>query len=434
MSHTAVLFGKEFREKYFTRLDENVVPVNHGSYGLTPTPIHEKFLEAIDRDNSFTDRYMRFELTRDYIELLKALASFVNTDYRNLALVDNATTAVNTVLRSYPFLKGDKIVVISTGYESCVNVVKFLHKRQGIEIVPIDIQYPIDDDDIIAKYRDTFQKHRPKMALFDTVTSLPGVRFPFERLLHLCREFQVLSLVDGAHSVGLIDIDLDSLQPDFYTSNLHKWLYVPRGCAVLYITPKLQSKVHTMPISHSYMDEAQEAQLDEDAIRHRLIDKFDFLGSKTYAQISCIIPAIDFRKSIGGEKAIHDYCYNLCRKVAEMVTQDIWPGTKVLENSTQTLVTSMVNIEVPIAKFAADVGGKNLDITNAKEVRRCIDAIQYKMATEDKIYLQLFVHGHFYCRFSCQIYNHLDEYAVSCKLLEKAFHHYFKTQSLRPLQ
>ena len=420
-----VPFGHEFRKKYFDRLAPDVIPVNHASYGLTPTPIHEKYISALNHDHEFPDRYIRFELKNDYVALLKALGTFLNTDYRNLALVDNTTTGVNTVLRSYPFKKGDKVVVVSTGYDSCVHVVEFLKARVCVEIIVVEVNYPVEDDEIIEKYKAVFENARPLLALFDTITSVPGVRFPFEKLVALCREFDVISLIDGAHSIGLIDIDLDKLMPDVYASNLHKWLYVPRGCAVLYVDPRLQGKIHTMPISHSYLDEETESGLDPEDIKNRFIDKFNFVGSKTYALISCIVPAIEFRKSIGGEKAIAKYCHELCLKVGQKITEKVWPGTQIIENQSKSLITAMINIEVPIDTFAKDVGSKGLNVTDLKEVKKCVDTIQYQMAYNDKTYLQLFVHGKFYCRFSCQIYNELEEYVTCCKLLEAAFHDYF---------
>lgn len=422
----SVPFGHELRKKYFTRLAPEVIPVNHGSYGLTPAPIHDKFIAALNHDHEFPDRYARFELKSEYIELLKALGTFLNTDYRNLAIVDNATTGVNTVLRSYPFKQGDKIVVASTGYDSCVRTLEFLRARVGVEIITVDINYPVEDDEIIEKYRAVFEKSRPQLALFDTVTSIPGVRFPFEKLVALCREFDVISLIDGAHSIGLIEIDLAKLKPDVYTSNLHKWLYVPRGCAVLYADPRIQGKIHTMPISFSYLDEDAELQLDPEDIKNRFIDKFSFVGSKTYAQISCIVPAIEFRKFIGGEKAIANYCHELCLKVGQEITENVWPGTHILENESKSLTTAMINIEVPIDKFAKDVGSKGLDVTDISEVKKCVDAIQYHLAYKDNTYVQLFVHhGKFCCRFSCQIYNELEDYVNASKFLESAFHHYF---------
>ena len=61
-----------------------------------------------------------------------------------------------------------------------------------------------------------------KLAIFDTVVSAPGVRLPFEQLTKLCREKGVLSLVDGAHGVGHVKLDLGALDADFFVSNCHK--------------------------------------------------------------------------------------------------------------------------------------------------------------------------------------------------------------------
>lgn len=60
------------------------------------------------------------------------------------------------------------------------------------------------------------------MAVFDTVVSAPGVRLPFERLVGVCRERGVLSLVDGAHGAGCVGMDLGGLDADFWVSNCHK--------------------------------------------------------------------------------------------------------------------------------------------------------------------------------------------------------------------
>ena len=58
--------------------------------------------------------------------------------------------------------------------------------------------------------------------VFETITSVPAARFPFETITQLCREKRILSVIDGAHGVGQIPIDLASLDPDFFVSNCHK--------------------------------------------------------------------------------------------------------------------------------------------------------------------------------------------------------------------
>lgn len=68
---------------------------------------------------------------------------------------------------------------------------------------------------------------RVKAAVFDMVVSVPAVRFPFEALVRECKELGVLSVVDGAHGVGMLEVDLGSLGVDFFTSNLHKYYIHP---------------------------------------------------------------------------------------------------------------------------------------------------------------------------------------------------------------
>jgi selenocysteine lyase/cysteine desulfurase len=68
----------------------------------------------------------------------------------------------------------------------------------------------------------------------DHITSGSGVLMPLDRLSALCRLRNVLVVVDGAHAIGQVEIDFAKVHVDFYTSNLHKWCFVPRSCAFLF--------------------------------------------------------------------------------------------------------------------------------------------------------------------------------------------------------
>lgn len=65
----------------------------------------------------------------------------------------------------------------------------------------------MSDEAVIDLVREAIQQHhhqdKPiRMAIMDAIISMPGVRFPFEAVTQLVREHNILSLVDGAHTLG----------------------------------------------------------------------------------------------------------------------------------------------------------------------------------------------------------------------------------------
>ncbi|EGW34795.1 uncharacterized protein SPAPADRAFT_53204 [Spathaspora passalidarum NRRL Y-27907] len=401
-------FGKQFREKYFTSIDPEVYPVNHGSWGQAPDPVIQKFKQASGEQYHYTDKFFH-DIRDKYTDALKQLSEVVNCDYHNLALVDNATTGVNTILRSYPFKKGDKIVMQSNVYGSCYNVVKFLNYRYGVEYVEIEVNYPISDDEILQKFEKVFKEEKPTMCLFDTISSMPGVIFPFKQLVNLCKKYDVVSLIDGAHGIGCIPQDLSEIAPDFYVSNLHKWFFVPTACALMYVDAKQHHKIHTMPISHSYVQD--DVKLSEEQELNRLIDRFSFIGAKNYASVSVISDAIKFRNEVcGGEETIYKYCNSLAKQVGEVISKQ-W-GTSYLDQ--ENLISAMVNVEVPCESLGIDVAAIKANWTR-------FDQTVYTPSIDvHKSFIPCVVHnGKLYARFSCHVYNELSDYQHAADVLVK---------------
>ncbi|ODV95809.1 hypothetical protein PACTADRAFT_16001 [Pachysolen tannophilus NRRL Y-2460] len=406
-------FGKEFREKYYS-FEEGVVPVNNGSFGAIPKYVRDALIKNIDQDYKFPDRYLKDEGRNAVRNAAVQVAKVVDADPNNLVFVTNATTAVNTILRSYPFKKNDKILIQSTTYGACNNTVKFLAKKIGIEIVIIQLNYPLTDDEVISKFKSIFEKNEITLALFDAVSSMPGVRLPFEKIIQLCHEYNVLSLVDGAHSIGLIPYSLNTLKPDFYCSNLHKWFSCPRGCAFLYVDKKHHKKIHTLPVSHSYLDDDYDLPTPE-LEEKRLIDRFAYIGTMSLAPYVTAIDAIFFRNEIcGGEDVIRNHNHNLALKVAKLVSTK-W-GTSYLENKDNTLITSMVSIEVPLTPQFIDII-KSQDDYN-KKLKSTVEDITI---SKYKTRVPLDYHnGKLYARFSSEVYNCIEDYEYASDALLKA--------------
>jgi len=119
------------------------------------------------------------------------------------------------------------IIDLATTYGACRNTVRYVCETTKATAASVDYTYPIEDGDLVQRFRDAVEKETRegrivRVAIIDTVVANPGVRMPFEMLTQACRELGVMSLIDGAHGVGHIDLDLTVLDPDFFVSNCYK--------------------------------------------------------------------------------------------------------------------------------------------------------------------------------------------------------------------
>ena len=279
--------------------------------------------------------------------------------------VPNATTGVNTVLRNLVFQPGDVIIYFATIYGACGKSITYITETTPATAYLIDYEYPVSDHDLVSKFEEAIkgikaQGKNPKIAIYDTIVSQPGVRVPFERLTELCRQNGILSCIDGAHSAGGIPIDLTKLDPDFYVSNAHKWLLVPRGSAVFYVPERNHHLMRsTLPTSHGFVP----APTNDGSVVPRsplppssktaFVNSFEFVGTLDNSPILCIPAALEWRKKITwadkrGEEAIHAYCAHLARKAGELMADAF--NTEVMQNAEGTLTDCFFsNVRLPLS-------------------------------------------------------------------------------------
>ena len=180
-----------------------------------------------DQVEARPDPFIRYTTPKELDVSREAVAKLLNVPRSECVFVKNATTGVNTILHNLPFKSDDVIIYFETVYGALEKgIVSFIESRAA-QIRKVRYEMPISHEDLVERFLQVVREARSeglnvKLALFDVVTSLPAVRFPFERLTEVCREEGILSLIDGAHGIGQLPLDLGKLQPDFFTSNCHK--------------------------------------------------------------------------------------------------------------------------------------------------------------------------------------------------------------------
>ncbi|KAI9890075.1 MAG: hypothetical protein M1814_004474 [Vezdaea aestivalis] len=414
------VLGHALRDQFL--FDDGFVNLNHGSFGTYPKVVRDRFRAFQDQTEKQPDRFLRYEHINFLDAARERISQLVNCATDETVIVPNATTAVNVVLRNLRFSKGDKIIYFSTIYGACGKTVSYICETTPAEAEEVTIKYPMSDHELTQRFRDVVSKiktagENPKVAIFDTVASMPGVRMPYEILTKICRDEGVLSLIDGAHGIGHIPLDLEKLQPDFLTSNCHKWLFVPRGCAVLYVPFRNQSMIRSsLPTSHGFMPVS--ARLGNAApfppsSKPSFVTLFEFVGTLDAAPYFCIPTALAFRQSLGGEARIMEYCSNLARNGGKEIARIL--GTEVLENEEGTLgKCCMANIRLPL-----EIGMERGQIhpENAATVH---ELIQKRIMSNYPTFIVVFFDGDtWWTRVSGQVYLELSDMTWAAEILRK---------------
>ena len=202
-------------------------PLNHGSFGTYPKSVQNRFREVQALSEARPDTFVRYEYPKMLDESRSAMAGFLGVPVDEVVFVPNATTAINVVLRSLRYEKGDVVLHFSTVYAAIEKTIQYLIETTDVDNVNLGVDYPIDDHVLVLRFETAINDaklggKKVKIAIFDTVSSMPGVRVPWERLVEVCKREGVLSMVDGAHGAGHIELGLATARPDFFTSNCHK--------------------------------------------------------------------------------------------------------------------------------------------------------------------------------------------------------------------
>ncbi len=207
-------------------LDPSIDFLNHGSFGACPRDVLE--FQAALRDRMEAEPVQFLGLLAGSRE---ALAAFIGASPDDLAFVTNATTGVNTVLQSLRFGRGDELLTTDHEYNAILNAARAVAARDGAQVVVAHVPFPIGDPaDVIAAVLGAVTD-RTRLALISHVTSPTALIFPAAELIKELTARGIDTLLDAAHSPGMLPVDLNAIGAAYATGNAHKWICGPQGPA-----------------------------------------------------------------------------------------------------------------------------------------------------------------------------------------------------------
>ncbi|MBF2084257.1 aminotransferase class V-fold PLP-dependent enzyme [Thermoleptolyngbya sp. C42_A2020_037] len=231
-------------------LDPAFTFLNHGSFGACPLAVQQN-QQALRRQlEAQPVQFFGRSLEPLLDESRAVLAAFVGASPADLAFVPNATTGVNTVLRSLSFRPGDELLTTNHEYNASRNALDFVAQQSGATVVVADIPFPLTSPSQVVQSVLSRVSDRTRLLLIDHVTSQTALVLPISPLIQALANQGIDTLIDGAHAPGMVPLHLGELGAAYYTGNCHKWLCAPKGAAFLYVREDRRDRIRPLVISH----------------------------------------------------------------------------------------------------------------------------------------------------------------------------------------
>jgi isopenicillin-N epimerase len=272
----------------FFLLDESIHFLNHGSFGACPRPVFEAYQAWQRRLEHQPVLFLGRELAALDQHARQALGDYLHTAADNLAFVPNATHAVNLIARSLALGPGDQILTSDHEYGACEYTWEFICQKSGATLIHQPIPLPVQSSEEILEQFWQGVTPRTRIIFLSHITSPTALRLPVEAVCARARRAGILTLIDGAHAPGQIDLDLDALGADFYVGNAHKWMLCPKGAGFLYARPEVQHLVEPLIVSWGYHAAAPDTR------GSRFLDLLGWTGTHDPAAALSVPAAIQF--------------------------------------------------------------------------------------------------------------------------------------------
>ncbi len=267
-------------------LTKDITFLNHGSFGACPKPIFEAYqnfqLELETEPVGFI-----IKKAPQYLKVAKnRLAKFIGCDASDFFFTPNPTFAVNTIMRSINLQAGDEILTTNHEYGAMDRTWNFYCKKSGAKYIRQEIPLPVvSKEQIIEEFWKGYTSNT-KVVFLNQMSSSTALIFPVKEICDKAKQLGLITIVDGAHVPGHIDLDISELNPDYYTGTLHKWMLAPKGSSFLYVKKELQNTIDPLVVSWGY-----ESLFPSES---RFLDYHEIQGTRDISMFLCTPTVIDF--------------------------------------------------------------------------------------------------------------------------------------------
>ena len=269
----------------------------------SPAPVLETVYNYTKRLDSKPVPSYRAEMREVKEKTRQELAKYLRVTPEEILITRNTSESNNWVSNGLDLRAGDEVVIFSDNHPSNNEAWKERGKRFGFTVKEVP---PVNPHPGFDYYLEAFKKAlttRTRVLSFTHLSNTVGDLFPAKELCRMARNRGIITLIDGAQSLGLLDVDLSDIQPDFYSGSAHKWPCGPKETGVLFVNKSIQERFWPS-IYSAYKG------------REGLAQTHEGLGQRDTPAIHAFGQQIEFLRKIGQEK-IEERSGNIATEIIE---------------------------------------------------------------------------------------------------------------------
>ncbi|MEQ8359515.1 MAG: aminotransferase class V-fold PLP-dependent enzyme [Cytophagales bacterium] len=286
-------YWQKLRKQFL--LAEDKVFFNTGTVGVMPKPVleavtkHLNYMAADVADWAYKDDSKERFISgyQDLMYIRRKVSKIINCDPKGIALTDNVTNAMSYIANGLELAEGDEVVTSNQEHPGGRCCWEVREKRDGVLLTQVEIPKPIQSQEEVLEIVTSSFTPRTKVLMLSHVISGSGAILPAKEICAAAKERGIFTILDGAQTVGHIQVDIEDIGCDAYVGCFHKWIGAPTGTGFMYVNPNRMKEVWTTVAS------AQWDNHEDDGYR------FTQRGTGNFSILYGLDAALDFHFEVG---------------------------------------------------------------------------------------------------------------------------------------
>ena len=207
--------------------------LNNGTMGITPYPV----LEALNKSFHHIAEHGAYPMHDGSFE--ENLGQILGCKGSELAITKNVSEGVNLACRAITLKKGDEVII--TLHEHVGGCAAWLYRAKTEGIVLKLAVLGATAEETLNNIKAVKTKNTKVIAVPHIPCTI-GQVLPVNEICAWARANGIISAIDGAHPLGMLQMNLKEMGCDYYSGCFHKWLLGPIGTGFFYASEEILSR------------------------------------------------------------------------------------------------------------------------------------------------------------------------------------------------